>query len=340
MSRTIATSVVYLLLILSDHCSTTYGAAIASRQAAAADVATTQAPSVPETGSVAPPSPPPAASSSGDGDISLNSTANHAMTLSAQNDVIAAGQSLSLGITNALIKPLVFVNNAIAQGASTLPALMAANGAMLGTAIATPIQLGTLAANNVAAGVTGTLVSIPISIATGGTAQLIGVVETGRELYHGKVAALTQAIQQNLPAVIRPAAIIGGANAVVGGIALSAVSSGMARVGQGVQHLGSTLNNVGQGLAGVGDQLVMWGQADKQVNVVSTEAVPRTESTTEAVQPTTTQASIDDPITDADTLDLTARTTIAPEAALSTAEPIQVTTTATFDTTYPAIMRL
>src|SRR5699024_3339630 len=145
----------------SHHCSTTYGASIASRRQAAEAPSTTAEPTVP--GAVVQPPSASSASATGHGDISLNSTANHAMTLNAQNDVIQAGQSLSLGITNALISPLTFVNNKISQAVSTLPALMAANGALLGTAIATPIQLGTLAANNVAAGVTGTLVSIPIS---------------------------------------------------------------------------------------------------------------------------------------------------------------------------------
>ena len=131
---------------------------------------------------------------------------------------------------------------------------------VLGTAIATPIQLGTLAANNLAAGITGTLVSIPISLVSGGTAQLIGLVESGRQIYNGHLADFTEAVQRNITgALMRPLAVVGGTNSLLSGIALGTLANGTKRVGEGVQIIGSTLTNAGQGIVNTGSKLSGWG---------------------------------------------------------------------------------
>lgn len=231
--------------------------------------------------------------------FSLDAEANHQITIDKQNQILSLGQSLSLGITNGLISPFVFVNNQISQAASALPSLMAANGAMLGTAIATPIQMGTLAANNIIAGVTGTLVSIPISLVSGGTAQVIGVVETGRHIYTSKVVPMSQRLRPNMTSLIRPLAIVGGANSVLGGIALGTIANGAKRIGQGVEYFGSSLLSAGQGIAGFGSGLSNWSYGVSQLNDVESvlELDELTTTTTTTASSTTifnSQIELDD----------------------------------------------
>lgn len=192
--------------------------------------------------------------------LSLTPDVNHALTIDHQNTVINMGQSLSMGITNAITRPLTFLNNLIGSAAGSLPGIFAANGAALGTAIATPIQLGTLAANAAISGITGTVVSVPISLASGGAAQLVGLVGTGRQLWHSTIGSdpATSPFWANGELWLQPLALVTGANSIMAGISLQALSQGVKNLGLGIERFGVSLTDTGKHAKHLGSILVGW----------------------------------------------------------------------------------
>lgn len=213
------------------------------------------------------------------GELSLEPSANHQVTLEAQNSILSAAEAVSLDLTHRIISPIVWVNNRVSQAAGTLPALMAANGALLGTAIAVPIQSTALAANHLAAAGAGTLVTVPISVVSGGSAGLLGAMESAREFYHSSLRPTLHTAYQTLvpasplPVLVRPAAVLGGAGSVVGGMALGVVSSSVHSVAEGVQSLGGQLAGAGEGIAQWGDALVLWSAAEGEPEAEAQEAL-------------------------------------------------------------------
>ncbi|KAH9409324.1 hypothetical protein TYRP_010327 [Tyrophagus putrescentiae] len=195
------------------------------------------------------------------GELSLEPSANHQVTLEAQNSILSAAEAVSLDLTHRIISPIVWVNNRVSQAAGTLPALMAANGALLGTAIAVPIQSTALAANHLAAAGAGTLVT------------------SAREFYHSSLRPTLHTAYQTLvpasplPVLVRPAAVLGGAGSVVGGMALGVVSSSVHSVAEGVQSLGGQLAGAGEGIAQWGDALVLWSAAEGEPEAEAQEAL-------------------------------------------------------------------
>lgn len=187
---------------------------------------------------------------------------NHALTIDHQNSVINVGQSLSMGITNAIVRPLTFFNNLIGSAAGSLPGLFAANGAALGTAIATPIQMATLATNAAISGITGTIVSIPISLASGGVAQLVGLVGTGRQ-----ILAASTSMEVSEPSststtygqlFLQPLAILTGANSILAGVSLNVLSQSVKSLGLGIEQFGVSLTNTGKNAKYLGSVLIGW----------------------------------------------------------------------------------
>nr|XP_027205135.1 uncharacterized protein LOC113798755 [Dermatophagoides pteronyssinus] len=193
-------------------------------------------------------------------ELEMTPDVNHALTIDHQNIVINLGQSLSSGITNAIVRPITFFNNLIGSAAGSLPGLFAANGAALGTAIATPIQLGTLAANAAISGITGTVVSVPISLASGGVAQLVGMVGTGRQLWHSTIGSdpKNSTFWQNGELWLQPLAVVTGANSILAGVSLNALSQGVKNLGWGIERFGVSLSNTGKNAKQMGSVLIGW----------------------------------------------------------------------------------
>lgn len=192
--------------------------------------------------------------------LEMTPDVNHALTIDHQNIVINLGQSLSSGITNAIVRPLTFFNNLIGSAAGSLPGLFAANGAALGTAIATPIQLGTLAANAAISGITGTVVSIPISLASGGAAQLVGLIGTGRQLWHSTLGSdpNNSTFWQNGELWLQPLAVVTGTNSILAGVGLNALSQGVKNLGWSIERFGVSLSNTGKNAKQFGSVLIGW----------------------------------------------------------------------------------
>lgn len=138
---------------------------------------------------------------------------SHLKAIERQNAIMKQGEAVSMGITQTLLTPLFAFNNRISQAAATLPGLFSAQGAALGSAIAAPIQFTTMAANGLASGITGTLVSIPVSMATVGIAQAAGALESGRQFYQtmpdlGQLARAQQNLSANGGGILQQLALI------------------------------------------------------------------------------------------------------------------------------------
>lgn len=107
--------------------------------------------------------------------------------LKKKTDILNAGKRLSEAITAKIVGPVVIFNSKVAGTVAALPPLLAAKGAVIGAAIATPIEVGAVAASSITSQVTGKLVAIPISLASGAVAKLVGVVETGKGVWNDSV---------------------------------------------------------------------------------------------------------------------------------------------------------
>lgn len=195
------------------------------------------------------------APNAGSADTSLHHEVNHNLAIEQQNRILNAGQQISLGITKTLLRPFTLVNNGISAAASALPGIMAAQGAAFGAVIAAPIQFGALTANTLASGFTGALVSVPVSIITGGRAQLAGLAETGRQLLHTDIP---QRLLDQGQVIMKPVALVAGSNSILAGMGVGLLSSGVKNVGQGVERVGLHLTHHGNNVQNAGQRLMGW----------------------------------------------------------------------------------
>lgn len=221
---------------------------------------------------------------------------NHQETLEIQNGIISSGEDFSHKIATSLVRPLLYVNNGISSAASALPSIFAVGGAglffpislsllcsflifsfsiALGSSISTPIQAGALAMNQIASGITGTLVAIPISAVAGGTAQVVGAYESGRQLYAVKTAELKEYLRQYAPHFVRPLSAISGANTVLAGMTLHTVGSGVSHVGTGAKIVGQQVHSAGENARFFGQKIYEFiNPSAKSEQPISTTAAP------------------------------------------------------------------
>lgn len=125
----------------------------------------------------------------------------------------------------------------------------------LGAVIAAPVQFGTMAANTVASGVTGTLVSIPVSLVAGGTAHLAGLAETGRQILNSDIP---QRFLDQGQVIMKPVALVAGSNSILAGVGIGLLSSGVKNLGQGVERVGLHLTHHGNNVKNAGSRLTGW----------------------------------------------------------------------------------
>jgi len=92
---------------------------------------------------------------------------------------------------------------------------------VIGAAIATPIEIGAVAGSSIASGVTGKLVAIPISFASGAAAKLVGAVETGKAVFHDQVENGAHIFKNGAiklgHIILKPVAVIVGAKTALAG---------------------------------------------------------------------------------------------------------------------------
>lgn len=182
--------------------------------------------------------------------------------LSKQAAILEGGKKLSEAITAKIVGPIVIFNSKVAAAAGALPPLLAAKGAVIGSAIATPIEVGAVAGSSIASGVTGKLVAVPISMAAGAAAKFVGAVETGKEIWNEKVVNGAQLLKNGAiklgHMMLKPVAVIVGANTALAGAGLGVAGAGIKGVGVGMEVAGGKMAATGLKAKGIGALMIGW----------------------------------------------------------------------------------
>ena len=147
-----------------------------------------------------------------------------ARPLNQQTVILNGGKKLAEGLTAKIVGPIVIFNSKVASAAGALPPLLAAKGAIIGSAIATPIEIGAVAGSSIASSVTGKLVAIPITLAAGAAAKFVDAAERGEQvvrfnLEHGG-EILTDGLIRIGQMILKPIAIVVGAQTAITGITI------------------------------------------------------------------------------------------------------------------------
>jgi len=168
-----------------------------------------------------------------------------------QQKILDAGKLLSEAITAKIVGPVVIFNSKVAAAAGALPPMLAAKGAIIGSAIATPIEIGAVAGSSIASGVTGKLVAIPISVVTGAVAKGVGSIERGRQIWNFNLEHGGEILKDGLIRVghiiLKPIAVVVGAQTALTGAGVGITGAGIKGVGVGIETVGAKM--VGTGLA-------------------------------------------------------------------------------------------
>lgn len=91
---------------------------------------------------------------------------------------------------------------------------------------------------------------------SGPTAQLVGLIESGRQLV--TATNLPEIVLQNSPYILRPVALVTGSGSVLSGMGMNAVAGQVQRLGTNVAHFGTGLSSGGAQMAQVGQHLIGW----------------------------------------------------------------------------------
>lgn len=174
--------------------------------------------------------------------------------------ILNAGKHLSEAITAKIVGPVVIFNSKVAAAAGALPPMLAAKGAVIGSAIATPIEIGAVVGSSIVSGVTGKLVALPISVATGAVAKFVGAAENGRHIWnfsaeHGKEIFKDGVIKLG-HIILKPIAIIVGAQTALNGVGLGIAGTGIKGVGVGMEAVGTKMFATGLVAKGLGHRLI------------------------------------------------------------------------------------
>jgi len=191
-----------------------------------------------------------------EGDIGLS-----ARPLKEQTFILNAGKHLSEAITAKIVGPVVIFNSKVATAAGALPPLLAAKGAVIGSAIATPIEIAAVAGSGITSAVTGKLVAIPISVASGALAKFVGAAETGRRIWefnseHG-LEILKDGVIKLGHIALKPLAVVGGAQMALTGAGVGVVGTGIKGVGLGIKAVGTKMAATGLIAKGLGHRIII-----------------------------------------------------------------------------------
>lgn len=177
-----------------------------------------------------------------------------------QISILTGGKLLSEAITAKIVGPVVIFNSKVASAAAALPPLLAAKGAVIGSAIATPIEIGAVAGSSIVSGVTGKLVAVPIAVASGAAAKLVGAAEKGQQIWnfnkeHG-VEVMKDGLIKIGHIILKPIAVVVGAQAALTGAGLGIAGSGIKGVGVGMEAVGGKMVLTGLAAKGLGHKLI------------------------------------------------------------------------------------
>jgi len=181
--------------------------------------------------------------------------------LEKQTTIITNGKHLSEAITAKIVGPIVIFNSKVAAAAGALPPLLAAKGAIIGSAIATPIEIGAVAGSSIASGVTGKLVAIPISVVSGAAAKFVGAAQKGQQIWkfnleHGHEIMKDGLIKMG-HIILKPIAVVVGAQTALTGAGLGITGSGIKGVGVGLEAVGAKMIATGLTAKAVGKRVMI-----------------------------------------------------------------------------------
>jgi len=174
--------------------------------------------------------------------------------------ILDTGKHLSEAITAKIVGPIVIFNSKVAAAAGALPPMLAAKGAIIGSAIATPIEIGAVAGSSIVSGVTCKLVAVPISVVTGTVAKVVGAAEKGRQIWnfnveHGGEILKDGAIRMG-HIILKPIAVVVGAQTALTGAGLGMTGAGIKGVGVGIGAVGAKMVATGMAAKGLGTTLI------------------------------------------------------------------------------------
>jgi len=178
-----------------------------------------------------------------------------------QTIILGTGKKLSEAITAKIVGPIVLFNSKVAAAAGALPPLLAAKGALIGSAIATPIEIGAVAGSSIASGVTGKLVAIPITVAAGAAAKFVDAAENGQVIWDFNVKHGHQILKNGLiklgHIILKPIFVIGGAKTALTGAGLGIAGTGIKGVGVGMKAVGAKMVVTGLKAKALGHKLIV-----------------------------------------------------------------------------------
>lgn len=177
-----------------------------------------------------------------------------------QEIIMQGGKKLAEGITAKIVGPIVIFNSKVASAAGALPPLMAASGAIIGSAIATPIEIGAVASSSIASGVTGKLVAIPITLAAGTAAKFVDAAQRGEEVVKFNLEHGGEILRDGLirigQVILKPIAIVVGAQTAIVGAGVGMAGAGIKGVGVGMGAVGAKMVATGLGAKALGTRLI------------------------------------------------------------------------------------
>jgi len=182
---------------------------------------------------------------------------------SSESNVLISSQTpkqISEAITAKIVGPIVLFNSKVAAAAGALPPLLAAKGAMFGSAIATPIHIGAVASSALVSGVTGKLVSVPIAVGTGAMAKLKSAAKSGEQIWNFNLEHGGEVLKNGLikigHIVLKPVAVVFGAQTALTGAGVGIAGTGIKGVGVGMEVIGAKMFASGLAAKGLGHRLI------------------------------------------------------------------------------------
>jgi len=183
-----------------------------------------------------------------------------ARPLQKQTIILNAGKALSEGLTAKIVGPIVIFNSKVASAAGALPPLLAAKGAIIGSAIATPIEIGAVASSSIVSSLTGKLVAVPITLGAGAAAKFIGAAERGEEVVKFNLEHGGEILKDGLirigQVILKPIAIVVGAQTAITGAGVGLAGTGIKGVGVGIEAVGAKMMATGLGAKALGHRLI------------------------------------------------------------------------------------
>jgi len=180
--------------------------------------------------------------------------------LQRQTFILNSGKHLSEAITAKIVGPVVLFNSKVAAAAGALPPMLAAKGAVIGSAISTPIQIGAVAGSSIVSGVTGKLVSVPIAVGTGAVAKFVSAAEEGKQIWEFNVQHGGEVLKNGLiklgHLVLKPVAVVVGAKTALTGAGVGLFGTGVKTVGVGMEAVGAKMVSSGLVAKGLGHRLI------------------------------------------------------------------------------------